>query len=613
MGRIPEETIEAIRNRTDIVDLVGRYVSLRQVGRSFKGLCPFHQEKTPSFHVHPERQIFHCFGCGEGGNGFVFLMKHENLSFPEAARSLASLCGIEIPETESEQGEAGLLRRLREATAAAQSHYRATLVGAAGQVARDYLAERGIDLDTAKRFGLGYAPDSWDALVRALGAAQIAPELGERAGLLAERKNGGHYDRLRGRVTFPIQDVRGDVIAFGGRVLPNAAPKPDGDEGPKYLNTPESALFRKREAFYGLPEALEAIRRSERAIIVEGYFDRIALARAGMPESLATCGTALTPEHARQLRRRTREVVLLFDGDEAGQRAIERSLAILLPEGVRVRAAALPPKDDPDSVLARDGAEALRAVVDAAVPAVEAVIRRVSARAHATPWEKSDAVAAVAPLLALVADPVERGEHERQLALAVGVRPEDVKALVRREQQQRSGAAHGRDDTPLPEAEIVTAAEPAGPEVRWLRDAARLLIQSPALARGDDAAALLQLLPDSRWRRLLAALIEMADADGAIDVAALAEQLDAPAAEQLRALAVEDRDPIEPALAESALRDIERSLRKRARREQGRELRQRIATGDAKLQDYAPLHEQRRLEQGLSSVPPDRTPIESAT
>ena len=180
MGRIPEETIEAIRNRTDIVDLVGRYVSLRQMGRSFKGLCPFHQEKTPSFHVHPERQIFHCFGCGEGGNAFVFLMKHENLSFPEAARSLASLCGIEIPETESEPGEAGLLRRLREATAAAQSHYRTELVGSAGAVARAYLEKRGIDLATAQRFGLGYAPDSWDALSTALDAARIAADVGQR-------------------------------------------------------------------------------------------------------------------------------------------------------------------------------------------------------------------------------------------------------------------------------------------------------------------------------------------------------------------------------------------------------------------------------------------------
>jgi DNA primase len=596
VGRIPEETIEAIRNRTDIVDLVGRYVSLRQMGRSFKGLCPFHQEKTPSFHVHPERQIFHCFGCGEGGNAFVFLMKHENLSFPEAARSLASLCGIEIPETEAEPGEAGLLRKLREATAAAQSHYRTELVGSAGAIARAYLEKRGIDLATAQRFGLGYAPDSWDALATALGTARIAAELGQRAGVLGERKSGGHYDFLRGRVTFPIQDVRGDVVAFGGRAL-------SADQEPKYLNTSESPLFRKREAFYGLPEALEAIRRSERAIIVEGYFDRIALARAGMPESLATCGTALTPEHAHQLRRRTREVVLLFDGDDAGQRAVERSLAILLPEGLRVRAAALPPADDPDSLLEREGADALRAVVDAAVPAVEAVIRRVSARAHATPWEKSDAVAAVVPLLALVADAVERGEHERQLALAVGVRPEDVKGAVRNENARRRGAAHARDDAPLTAgAPIEEAAEPSGPEQRWLRDAARVLIQFPALARGDEARAILELLPESRWRRLLAALIEMADADDAVDIAALTEHLDDAAAEQLRALAVEDREPVESALAEAALRDTERSLRKRARRQQGRELRQRIARGDASLHDFAPLHEQRRVEEGV--LPP---------
>ncbi len=351
-----------------------------------------------------------------------------------------------------------------------------------------------------------------------------------------------------------------------------------------------------------MPEALEAIRRSERAIIVEGYFDRIALARAGMPESLATCGTALTPEHARQLRRRTREVVLLFDGDEAGQRAVERSLAILLPEGVRVRAAALPPADDPDSVLARDGAEALRAIVDAAVPAVEAVIRRVSARAHATPWEKSDAVAAVAPLLALVADPVERGEHERQLALAVGVRPEDVKALVRREHAQRSGAApRARRGAARREPSCHRRRRAGGPEARWLRDAARLLIQSPALARGADARAIVEILPDSRWRRLLAALVEMADADDA-DRRCGTRRTTRRAGRGAVALARgrgsrADRARHSP---KSALRDIERSLRKRLRREQGREIRQRIAQGDANLQDYVPVHEQRRAEQGLS-------------
>lgn len=595
MGRIPEETIEAIRSRIDIVDLVGRYVALKQTGRSFKGLCPFHGEKTPSFHVHPERQIFHCFGCGAGGNAFAFLIKHENLSFPEAVRALGAQCGVEVPETESEAGETGLLRRLREAGAVAQSHYRAELVGVAGQGARDYLATRGIDDETARRFGIGFAPDRWDALAKALAEKRIPAELGERAGLLAERKTGGHYDRLRGRVTFPIQDVRGEVIGFGGRAM-------SADQEPKYLNTPESPLFRKREAFYGMPEALEPIRRSERAIVVEGYFDRIALARAGMGEALATCGTALTPEHARQLHRRTRTVVLLFDGDEAGQRAMERSLAILLPEGVRVRAAMLPPKDDPDSLLARDGADALRAVVDSAVPALEAVIRRAAARGIATPWEKSDAVASVAPLLALVADPIERAEYERQLAMRVGVREEDVRAAIKREHAERRGAQVERKD----------AAPPARPpqrldvgEQRWVAELVQLVVEHPRHVHTLDPGEIAELIPDDSWRALVAAVVEAADADGSVDVAMVEERLDPEAAERLRKLAVTDREPLEADKALSAIQDILDRLRTRRRKERARAERLRIAEGGGDLRELNALLDEKRAAHGISSRVPE--------
>jgi len=595
VGRIPEETIEAIRSRIDIVDLVGRYVALKQTGRSFKGLCPFHGEKTPSFHVHPERQIFHCFGCGAGGGAFQFLIKHENLTFPEAVRSLGAQCGVEVPENESDAGETGALRRMREATAAAQSHYRAELLGAAGAGAREYLAGRGIDLATAERYGIGFAPDRWDALARALADKRVPAPLAERAGLLAARQSGGHYDRLRGRVTFPIQDVRGDFVAFGGRAM-------SAEQEPKYLNTPESPLFRKREAFYGLPEALEPIRRSERAIVVEGYFDRIALARAGMGESLATCGTALTPEHARQLRRRTRTVVLLFDGDEAGQRAMERSLAILLPEGLRVRAAVLPAKDDPDSLLARDGADALRAVVDGAVPALDAVIRRAAARGVATPWEKADAVASVVPLLALVADPIERGEYARQLAMRVGVREDEIHAALRRASAERRGA---------PAAE--TKAEPAAParptralegaEQRWISELVQLVIEQPRLAHALDPAEVVELVPNESWRALVAGVIELADADGAVDVAALGERLDADGAARLRGLAVSEREPLEPAKADGALRDIVERLRSRRRKDQARDIRMRIAEGTADLAEMKPLLEQKKAAQRISSDP----------
>jgi DNA primase len=598
LGRIPEATIEAIRTRIDVVDLVGRYVSLRQTGRSFKGLCPFHHEKTPSFHVHPERQIFHCFGCGAGGNAFAFLMKHENLSFPEAARVLAAQCGIEIPESD-DGAETGLLRRLREATAAAQSHYRAELVGAAGAGARAYLERRGIDLATAQRFGIGFAPESWDALARALADKRVPAELAERAGLLSERKSGGHYDRLRGRVTFPIQDVRGDVVAFGGRAL-------SADQEPKYLNTPESPLFRKREAFYGLPDALEAIRRSGRAIVVEGYFDRIALARAGVGEALATCGTALTPEHARQLRRRTREVVLLFDGDEAGQRAMERSLAILLPEGLRVRAAALPAQDDPDSLLQREGADALRGVVDAAQPALEAVIQRAAARSHATPWEKSDAVAQVVPLLALVADPIERSEHERQLALAVGVEADAVYALVRREHAQRRGVAADRDAAASEPAPGPRATLAGDRESRWAQDLVRQWLDHPALARELDAETLALLFPSPPWSRLLPALVELVDAEGSAEVEALAALLDAESAATLRAIAVHDGEPLGIDRARALQVQMLDRLRQRRRRETSREHTRRFLTGEI---DAAELlaQKQRRLEerksQGLAASP----------
>ena len=590
MGRIPEETIEAIRSRIDIVDLIGRHVALKQTGRSFKGLCPFHGEKTPSFHVHPERQIFHCFGCGAGGNAFAFLIKHENLSFPEAVRALGAQCGVEVPETESEAGETGLLRRMREATAVAQSHYRAELLGAAGEGARAYLAQRGIDLPTAQRFGIGFAPDRWDALTRALAEKRISADLAQRAGLLAERKSGGHYDWLRGRVTFAIQDVRGDVIAFGGRAL-------SAEQEPKYLNSPESPLFRKREAFYGMPEALESIRKSERAIVVEGYFDRIALARAGMGEALATCGTALTPEHARQLQRRTRTVVLLFDGDEAGQRAMERSLAILLPEGLRVRAAMLPPKDDPDSLLLRDGADALRAVVDAAVPALEAVIRRAAARGIATPWEKSDAVASVAPLLALVADPIERGEYQRQLAMRVGVREDEIHAAVKRENAARRGAPAEKAE-PAP---VRVSRRLEGTEQRWISDLAKLVIEHPRHVQEIDPGEIAELVPNEAWRALLAAVIESADADGEVDVGAVCERIDAESAAELRRLALSEREPLEPAKALIALRDILERLRGRRRKEQAREIRMRIAEGTGDLAEMNPLLEQRRAAQRSSS------------
>lgn len=587
MGRIPEETIEAIRNRVDIVDLVGRSVSLRQAGRSFKGLCPFHHEKTPSFHVNPQLGIFHCFGCNAGGNAFAFLMRHDNLTFPEAVRALGRECGIEVPE-EHAGAEQGVGRRLREACAVAERFYRASLQSAEGAAARAYLAGRGFDAEACARFAIGFAPDRWEALVRALAAARVPVAAALQAGLVGEGQR-GHYDRLRGRVVFPIRDVRGDPVAFGGRALPDAQGRaPD----PKYLNTPESPLFSKREAFYGMPDALEAIRRAGRAVVVEGYFDRIALARAGLEEALATCGTALTEDHARQLRRRTQEVVLLFDGDAAGQRAVERSLALLLPEGLRVRAAELPAGDDPDTYLERHGAEALRELVGRAAPALDGVIRRAVARGCATPWEKADAVAAVVPLLALVPDPVERGETARQLSFAAGVPAAEVEAALRRARPGRTGS----DDPDAISERTRSGPRVESTEARWARSLAGYLVHFPALAGTIDPDELASLVP-APWDRVLPALADtLADHAGA-DVAALAETLGGEAAAALRAVAVEALPAESPESAGSGMSDTLQRLRQRRLAEQERELTRRLRQATSLAEQETILAEKQRIQE----------------
>jgi DNA primase len=581
VGLIPDQIIQQIRDRVDLVELIGRFVTLKKAGRNYKGLCPFHGEKTPSFNVSPDRQAYYCFGCQEGGNAITFLMKIENLSFPEAARALAEQHGIEIPQTGG--GERGLAERLFEANEVAQAAYVAALA-VPNNPALAYLAKRGIDDATIERFGIGYAPDRWDHVAGRLREKRIPAELGERAGLLAPRSSGGHYDRLRGRVTFPIRDVRGRILGFGGRAL-------EGGQEPKYLNTPETPVFKKREAFYGFPFALEAMRRSERAVVVEGYFDLIALHRAGLECALATCGTALSAEHAHDLKRRTRDVVLFFDGDEAGQRAMERALQVLLPEGLALSAALLPAGDDPDSLLRRAGADALRAVVDGAVPALERVIARAVARGRATPAEKARAVAEVAPLLSLIPSPVEAGDFARRLALALDVDPQHVDAAVR---------AARRGEDPL---EVIPV-EPrrSGPEERALEELARNLVHHPGLAREIPAEELASLLPAGPVRETIEALA--AGAGGGAYLEQAAERLSDAGRALLWRLAAGEEMPDE-AVARRAVEETLGWLARRRRSERKRETTRRMREPDA--DPTLLLHEkQRQLEEdrSLAKLPP---------
>lgn len=571
MSRIPESTIQEIRSRADIVALVSRYVDLRQAGRSWKGLCPFHEEKTPSFNVNPDREMFHCFGCQVGGDVIAFLMQHDGLTFPEAARMLAAELGIVIPE-ERDNEDRAISARIFEANELAQSLYRESLKAREAKAARAYLAARGLDESDAERFGIGFAPARWDAVAERLRAARIPGEIGAKAGLLAERKSSpGYYDRLRGRLTFPIQDVRGRVIGFGGRAL-------EPDQEPKYLNTPESPVFHKRQALYGHPDALEAIRRAQRIILCEGYFDRIAFARAGLGEALATCGTALTPDHGAQLRRRAREIVLIFDGDEAGRRATEKALAILLPSGLRVRAAFIPGGADPDDLLKQEGPEALRRLVDAASDALELAVRDAVRHGVATPDQKADAVARVAPLVARVSDAVSRDEYTRRLALAVGASPTAVTTLIR-------DAVRRPDLTPRVDAEALGLSRSRldTPEDRQLRALARLCLLRPDLLSDENALRMHEILPAGSWKAIIDEIVEAAaetpssveDPSG-IDPFAIESRLDEDARLRLREIAVDDSPIDSQRPASQVLDDLIRWFDDRRRAARAQDLSQRL-------------------------------------
>ncbi len=404
-----------MRERADIVQIAARYLTLKKSGSRHWGLCPFHSEKTASFQVHEDRQVFHCFGCGASGDVFAFRMQHDGLDFPDAVQALARELGIAIPT--SSGPSSGHVTQLHQANEAALEYFRRSLRAAEGAQARRYLETRQVSGDLLDRFQIGWAPSSWDGLQRHLAGKRIAPKLAEQAGLLARRQTGdGHYDRFRGRVIFPILEPSGHVLGFGGRAL--------GDgEAPKYLNSQESPIYRKGRVLFGLPLALDAIRRKGRVVVVEGYFDLVALHRAGIEEGVAPCGTALTTEHARRLRRYAGEVVLLFDGDEAGQRAAERALPVLLAERLRVRAAFLPTGEDPDTLLRRSGAAALQACVDAAQPLLDHLIEKRLQRPSDHAWAVADAAHAVAPLLRAIPDPIESAAYIRSVAAQLNIPP----------------------------------------------------------------------------------------------------------------------------------------------------------------------------------------------
>ncbi|MEW8959196.1 MAG: DNA primase [Moorella sp. (in: firmicutes)] len=468
-----QEVIEEVKERVDIVEVIAGYVRLKKSGRNYVGLCPFHKEKTPSFTVSPDKQMFYCFGCGVGGDVIAFLMKQDGLSFPEAVKTLAARAGIDLAgvlETPAARRQREWKERLYQLGAVAASfYYRLLMRHPAAAPARRYLMMRGVKGETARLFELGYAPETGTALIDYLRRQGFTLDDIVHAGLCLSRPSGGAVDRFRGRLMFPIKDARGRVIGFGGRTL--------NDGQPKYLNSPETALFHKGRHLYGLHLALPGIRRQGRAILVEGYMDMIAAWQHGINNAVASLGTALTHEQARELKKYAREVIIAFDADAAGQAAALRGLDILAGAGLEVRVLEFPEGKDPDEFLAARGPEAFQELVEASQSLMEFIINKaVAAHDPTRPLGRKAIMDAVLPSLRQVQDPVEQEAYIRLLSRHTGISEAAVMAAMGRPSVRKVRAAvvpeeHGRGKT--------GAANPGETGVLYLLKA---YLESPRLA-----------------------------------------------------------------------------------------------------------------------------------
>src|SRR5437870_3903935 len=389
---ISDEKLQELRDRTDIVQVVQRRVPLKKSGHDWKGLCPFHGEKTPSFYVVPDKKMFHCFGCGVSGDAIKFVMQLEGRSFREAVEQLAADAGVDLTPPDPEEARRSQRRaQLAEVNEKACTFYERVLWDhPKGEVARTHLRERGITEDTARAWRLGYAPNLWDSLIKSHALKGVDSRLVEEAGLGVPRKKGqGLYDRFRGRLTIPIRES-GRIVGFGGRLL-------EGQSEAKYLNSPDTALYQKGHTLFALDRAREAIRREGVALFVEGYFDAIGLHQAGVQTAVATCGTALTEKHLDLVHRAgARELVFVFDGDAAGLRAAQRASEIAAAAAVPARVLVPPGGEDPDETVLRVGVKAFRELVSSAQPALEFLLDRALEKAGGSIEERVKTVEAVA-------------------------------------------------------------------------------------------------------------------------------------------------------------------------------------------------------------------------
>jgi DNA primase len=484
-GRIPQHFIDELVARADIVELIGSRVPLKKQGKEYKACCPFHGEKTPSFTVVPDKQFYHCFGCGAHGTALGFLMDHDHLSFVEAVEDLAARVGLDVPR--EDQGTARIAsptEGLFAALGKAAELYRSQLHGS--ERGKDYFKSRGLTADTAERFSLGYSPDGWDFLIRAMGSTDKERQTLLQVGLIIERERrpgsnavSGHYDRFRDRVMFPIRDARGRTIGFGGRVL---------DKGePKYLNSPETELFHKGRELYGLFEARQASRTLSRLLVVEGYMDVVRLHQAGITYAVATLGTATTPDHLSRVFRICNELIFCFDGDRAGRaaawRALENSLS-QIRDGRQIRFLFLPDGHDPDSLVGEEGREAFEKRMDGAMSLSEYFLGHLSSQVDSATVDGRARLAELArPLLERIPPGVYRELLAEEIAKLVRLDPARLNAALAREGDK--SAAKTSQPEPLRRPHV---APMSGGRGSLVRQAIRILVHHPLSATHVSAA-----------------------------------------------------------------------------------------------------------------------------
>src|SRR5262245_4894212 len=558
---IGEAKIAEIRTRASIVEVVSDHLTLKRAGRNYVGLCPFHADKNPSFTVNEEKGIFHCFACGVGGNVFNFLMQFEHLSFPEAVERVAKRYGIVIARTEGwqEKRQAKERESYFRINERAALYYREILFRhPEGQRALEYLKRRGIEEALAERYYLGYAPQSGRGLTEQLRKENFSLQEAARVGLVGERRPDLIGDKFFGRLMFPIFDVSGGIVGFVGRVL--------GDGLPKYLNSAETPLFHKGSTLYGLFQAKEAVRRENRVIVVEGYLDALALCQYGIPSVVATLGTALTTDHARILSRYSKNIIALFDGDDAGRRAAARTFEIFVDGGVLGKSAFLPGGEDPDSFVRAHGKEALEEILNQAVPLADYYFGWLERQHGKTLEGKSRIAQEVSRLLAKIGNPFEADLLARRASDLLGIREE----LLRSTPSARQ--AGQRSAPPAPRLSVANNALAADFVERSLLG---LMLRFPAFAGKHLQRQDLTNLVSAKWRDVILCVRSLWQNENKIEVASLMQRLSPAQAAEVSGILLE-AETVEEGEAEKMMEDCVAHLDRRQLKELQKEVRRAI-------------------------------------